>query len=1353
MHNSRGRRWTAFTALTLALTLATSGLTAQAAPTLDDAPAVLTTTPVPKISGTPRVGAPLVAKPGTWKPAGVVFSYSWAVNGVVVEGATEPTFRPTPSHKGGRVTAIVTGSLEGYMPISKTSARTAVIAAGILSGPVPTVTGSRRVGETLTAAPGSWAQSEASFSYQWLRNGKKIKNATSDTLKLVAADKATVITVSVKATLAGYTSATKTSSKKVAKVAAGVIVRPNSATIEGEAAVGSPLTAASDWPTGVALSYQWRVANKPVAKATAATFVPAAAHLNKAVSVVITGKRSGYTTITVTAVASEPVAQGVFRTAPVPATSSSVVGKPIVVTTGTFAPKATSFSYVWLRNGVAISGATKSTYTPQPNDLGATITVELTAHATGIASLTQTSTAGAAVVPGVLSVKTAPKVSGTAKVSSVLSSTSGTWSTGATSYSFQWFVADVAVPGATSASYLVRPTDADRVITVRVTASGTGYAAAAATSSASQKVVGKVYSLCSALNVDYPYGVRKSGVTYDTKAGVQTPFGLNAPFESTSVYTLNKSRDGDKDGIACEGATSEPPVAPLALTSTPTPTISGQPSVGSTLSTVSGSWQPAPVALNYQWLANSVPISGATGQTYTVSSSNLGSTIAVSITGSKTGYTSVTKTSANTAAVQSAPSGPIVIGGTLTADTVLDSTNPKGYRVTSDLVVPAGVELLVEEGTVVKFNAGYGLTVYGSLVSSGTAQSPVVFTSVKDDTVGGDTNGDGVATTPAAGNWGGISVAEFQRAGSLTLDYTTVAFSGGVFTGYSTADKVVVRNSVVKNSSGAGISVSVYRAGQDNGTAVVEISDTTVQDTAGRGIYVSASGDPVGEGTQIPVPVVQNNTVNRAGSAAIVVSGETLDGTLLRGNAGTGSKPNQIQIDGTITTSLAVPLGGLPLGIGQSSGSGLTIAKEASMTVAAGSIIKSYSYALQVYGSLVSSGTAQSPVVFTSVKDDTVGGDTNGDGVATTPAAGNWGGIGVVGSGNGVNNGSVNLTGTTLKYATIALEVSGGAEAYVRGSFVGSQTAIWSDGTLVDARDIDWGSAAGPSSTDVVGSGVVTLPWVGYVAPPRPAVATPQPVASGNNSSCAKYTVFGLRGSEESPQGEYTPSLGLGGTWATPSFSGTTDGFGNYNTQVFNTFKQVNGGTMKQIAVQYQALPVPVVDKRVTPNQYNDSIFDGADKLIARMNREEIDCPSTKFVVLGYSQGALAAHIALRVLDKTDQQMLAKVVGVGLVSDPGRVMGANESWWRTASYENGTLSQTVPTLAQNASAGVWASAFLMTASANGPLPDGVAARTKALCHAKDVVCGTYLTAGIKEHTNYTANELVALGRMLAADIN
>ena len=556
MHHitSSGRRWAASTALALTLVLVSGGVAAHATPADATSTHSLSATPTPKITGTARVGSPLVAIAGTWKPEGVLLSYSWSVNGIAVETAHEATFFPSPEHKGARVTVTVTGELEGYAPVARTSAKSSSVAAGVLSGSTPTVEGTRRVGETLFASAGAWAPEGATLSYQWQRNGKSIKGATSPTLQLTAPDKSTVITVVVRAALPGYTTASKTSSKKVAKVAAGLIVSPAAASIEGTVAVGSPVSVAfsEPWPAGVSVSYQWRVSGKAVTKATAATFTPSAGQLGKPVSVVVTGKRSGYTSSAITAPATAPVVEGTFSTVPSPLTSSSVVGRAITVTPGVTAPKATSYAYQWLRNGDAVPGATKATFTPRPTDLGATITVDVTYRAAGIVPVVASSTPGAPVAPGTLTANVKPKISGTARVGSKLSASLGTWSAGVESRSVQWFVGGVAVDGATASSFTIRPRDVDRAVTIQVTATGQGYSAATASSASTKSVVGKVYSLCAYLNADYPDGVRKSGISGDMKSGTLRAF-VGEPFVSNSVYNLNKAkRDADKDGIACE---------------------------------------------------------------------------------------------------------------------------------------------------------------------------------------------------------------------------------------------------------------------------------------------------------------------------------------------------------------------------------------------------------------------------------------------------------------------------------------------------------------------------------------------------------------------------------------------------------------------------------------------------------------------------------------------------------------------------------------------------------------------------------------------------------------------------------
>ena len=72
------------------------------------------------------------------------------------------------------------------------------------------------------------------------------------------------------------------------------------------------------------------------------------------------------------------------------------------------------------------------------------------------------------------------------------------------------------------------------------------------------------------------------------------------------------------------------------------------------------------------------------------------------------------------------------------------------------LTVDTNVTLRIPAGTVIKMGLyeSFFINEYGQLDLQGTSGNPVYFTSYKDDTLGGDTYEDGVASTPAAGNLG-----------------------------------------------------------------------------------------------------------------------------------------------------------------------------------------------------------------------------------------------------------------------------------------------------------------------------------------------------------------------------------------------------------------------------------------------------------------------------------------------------------------------------------------------------------------------------------------------------------------------
>ncbi|MFT3942416.1 MAG: hypothetical protein QM705_01130 [Ancrocorticia sp.] len=167
------------------------------------------TSAVPTIGGKAKVGEKLTAAPGKWS-SGTKFAYQWYASGKKIKGATASTFVVKTAQLGERITVKVTGSKTGYITVSKTSAKTAVVAKGTLTAATPTISGKARVAEKLTAAPGKWT-SGTKFTYQWLADGKAIKNATKSSYTVKAADAGKKISVKVTGTKSGYTTLSKTS--------------------------------------------------------------------------------------------------------------------------------------------------------------------------------------------------------------------------------------------------------------------------------------------------------------------------------------------------------------------------------------------------------------------------------------------------------------------------------------------------------------------------------------------------------------------------------------------------------------------------------------------------------------------------------------------------------------------------------------------------------------------------------------------------------------------------------------------------------------------------------------------------------------------------------------------------------------------------------------------------------------------------------------------------------------------------------------------------------------------------------------------------------------------------------------
>ena len=132
----------------------------------------------------------------------------------------------------------------------------------------PTVTGTAKVGQTLTAGDGTWSNTPTSYAYQWLRcNGGgnscvNVANGTQKTYTLVGVDSGNTMRVRVTATNAdGSASAQSDQTAAVEPATSSAAPKNTSApTISGTPKVGQTLTADNGSWSGnpTTYTYAWQ---------------------------------------------------------------------------------------------------------------------------------------------------------------------------------------------------------------------------------------------------------------------------------------------------------------------------------------------------------------------------------------------------------------------------------------------------------------------------------------------------------------------------------------------------------------------------------------------------------------------------------------------------------------------------------------------------------------------------------------------------------------------------------------------------------------------------------------------------------------------------------------------------------------------------------------------------------------------------------------------------------------------------------------------------------------------------------------------------------------------------------------
>lgn len=337
------------------------------------------------------------------------------------------------------------------------------------------------------------------------------------------------------------------------------------------------------------------------------------------------------------------------------------VGAAVKASVGAWSPTPSSYAYQWLVDGNPVSGATAKTFTPTSSLLSRQLTVSVTGSRSGFPTVTATS-APVAVGPGALAVTARPVLTGSPRVGSRLSTTTGSWSRKDATFAYQWFSGTTPINGATASSYVARSVDVGQPISARVIGSRAGYTTSTTSTEATPQVSPGTLARRSAPAVT---GIPRVGSRLTADPGSWSPAAattfqwyadgraVEGAIAQTFVPTARQRGasirvrvTARRAGYASASATSAstPALTAGRIGVQTAPTISGSPTLGTVLSVDAGAHTPSGASARIQWLRDGKPISGATGRSRTVSTTDLGARLSAKVTYRASGYTSRTAT-------------------------------------------------------------------------------------------------------------------------------------------------------------------------------------------------------------------------------------------------------------------------------------------------------------------------------------------------------------------------------------------------------------------------------------------------------------------------------------------------------------------------------------------------------------------------------------------------------------------------------------------------------------------------------------------------------------------------------------